>query len=156
MILICFFSAGIIIYTCQNEGDCQSEIGDSIDLFIAILLAVIMTSVMLVTTIASIVYISVSSVNAPTIRIVSTGNRPNMEIPSSCRSHAFVSHKWSTAQEKVHSLVRMMQIYLQGVRVWLDVDDLEDITKLEESVNKTAVFILFYSEGYFASVNFRR
>jgi len=50
----------------------------------------------------------------------------------------------------------MMQIYLQGVRVWLDVDDLEDITKLEESVNKTAVFILFYSEGYFASVNCRR
>jgi len=156
VVLICFFSTGIIIHVCQDDDSCQNQIGDSLNLLTATLLAVIMTSVMLVITVVSIGYITINSINVPTIRIVSTGNRPNIEIPNSCHNHAFLSHKWDTGQEKVHTLVRMMQLYLQGVRVWLDVDDLEDIRKLEETVEESAVFILFYTDGYFASVNCRR
>jgi len=156
VLLICFFSTGVIIHVCQDDDSCEMYIGDSIDLFMATLVAVIMTCVMLVTTALSIGYISINSVTAPTVRIVSTGNIPNMEIPSSCQNHVFLSHKWSTAQEKVHTLARMMQLYLQGVKLWLDVDDLQDIKKLEESVEQSAVFILFYTEGYFSSVNCRR
>jgi len=156
VLLICFFSTGVIIHVCQDDDSCEMYIGSSINSFMATLVAVIMTCVMLVTTTVSIAYISITSVTAPTVRIVSTGIRPNMEVPSSCQNHVFLSHKWSTGQEKVHTLARMMQLYLQGVKLWLDVDDLQDITKLEESVNETAVFILFYSEGYFASVNCRR
>jgi hypothetical protein len=40
--------------------------------------------------------------------------------------------------------------------VWLDVDELQDISKLEESVAESAVFILYYSGGYFRSKNCRR
>jgi hypothetical protein len=32
--------------------------------------------------------------------------------------------------------------------VWLDVDELQDISKLEESVAESVVFILYYSKGY--------
>ena len=156
VIIICFFSTGIMIHVCQDDDSCERYIGDSIDSFTATSIAVIMTSIMLVTTIVSIVYISINSIAAPTIRIISTGNIPNMEVPSTCQNHVFLSHKWSTCQEKVHTLVRMLQLYLQGVRVWLDVDDLEDIAKLEESVQESAVFCLFYTDGYFASTNCRR
>jgi len=156
VILICFFSTGIIIHSCQSDDSCQSQIEESFTLFKATLLAVIMNCVMLVTTVASVTYITVNSISAPTIRIVSTGNRPNIEIPSNCQNHAFASHKWSTGQEKVHSLVQMLQLYLPGVKVWLDVDDLENIANLKKLVNESAIFILFYTDGYFASANCRR
>ena len=50
----------------------------------------------------------------------------------------------------------MLQLYLQEIQVWLDIDDLEGVDQLEESVNVSAVFILFYTEGYFTSENYRR
>jgi len=156
VVLICFFSTGIVIHICQDDEMCKRQIGASINSFTATLIAVIMTCIMLATTMVSIGYITIHSINAPTIRVVSTDNRPNMEIPSCCQNHIFLSHKWETGQEKVHTLVRMMQLYLQGVKLWLDVDDLEDIARLEESVKESAVFTLFYTDGYFASVNCRR
>jgi len=156
VVLICLFSTGIIVNICQDDESCERFIGDSIGLRLATLIAVIMTLIMLGITLVSIGYITISSITAPAIRIFSTGNKPNIEIPSSCQNHAFLSHKWSSGQEKVHSLVRLMQCYLQGVKLWLDVDNLTDITKLEEAVNECAVFILFYTEGYFSSVNCRR
>ena len=56
----------------------------------------------------------------------------------------------------MQSLVQLMKIYLQGVRVWLNVDNTEDIKKLKELVNDCVVFSFFYTEGYFTSVNCRR
>jgi hypothetical protein len=47
-------------------------------------------------------------------------------------------------------------LFLPGLKVWLDVDELQDISKLEESVAESAVFILYYSKGYFKSKNCRR
>jgi len=154
--LICLFSTGIMIHVCQDSASCEKYVGESLSLFTATQIAVIITSVMMAATGASISYISANSINAPTIRLNSTGNRPNIEISNSCQNHVFLSHIWGTGKEKVHTLVRLMQIYLQGVKVWLDVDNLEDMTKLEKSVNESAVFILFYTEGYFASRNCRR
>ena len=40
--------------------------------------------------------------------------------------------------------------------VWLDVDNLYDMDKLEMSVMESEVFLLYYSEGYFRSKNCQR
>ena len=44
---------------------------------------------------------------------------------------------------------------LPGVLIWLDVVNLEDISKLEEYVDGSAVVLIFLSRGYFESKNCR-
>jgi len=60
---------------------------------------------------------------------------------------------WKSGQDKTHKIVRMMQQYLPGINIWLDVDSLTDISNLEESVAEAAQFVLFYSKDYFKSKN---
>ena len=56
---------------------------------------------------------------------------------------------------QTHALVRHLQLMLPGIRIWLDVDDLEDIGQVEEAVQAVAVVVIFLSAGYFASRNCR-
>ena len=50
-------------------------------------------------------------------------------------------------------IVRQLQLLLPGVRIWLDVDCLDDVGMLEESVQRSLTAIIFLSRGYFASKN---
>jgi hypothetical protein len=68
----------------------------------------------------------------------------------------FLSHVWATAQDQVAVIKRQLQALLPGVRVFLDVDDLEDVAGLEKCVQQSAVILLFLSRGYFKSRNCRR
>ena len=52
--------------------------------------------------------------------------------------------------------MRQLQLLLPGIRIWLDVVNLEDISKLELSVGDSAVVVIFLSKGYFASRNCRQ
>ena len=70
--------------------------------------------------------------------------------------HLFVSHVWKTGQDQTHTLVRQLQLMLPGIRIWLDVVNLDDIGKLEEVMANAAVMLIFLSSGYFASHNCRR
>ena len=130
--------------------------GSSFDSFKATALAVILTAAMLVALVLLIFIQSVNELKAPLVRLVSTGSTPRLIIPQECKYHIFVSHIWATGQDKVHKIVRMLKLYIQGVQIWLDVDVLENLSDLEECVKESALFILFYSEGYFKSVNCRR
>jgi len=47
-------------------------------------------------------------------------------------------------------------LLLPGIQIWLDVDNLDDVGRLEESVADAATFIIFLSAGYFESFNCRR
>ena len=49
--------------------------------------------------------------------------------------------------------MRQLQLLLPGVKIWLDVDCLDDVGKLEESVQESLTAIIFCSRGYFASKN---
>ena len=53
----------------------------------------------------------------------------------------FISHTWSTGQDQAAIIKRGLQLYLRksAPRIFLDVDDLEDISKLEDYVEQ--VFI---------------
>ena len=59
------------------------------------------------------------------------------------------------ARPDPHSRAQL-QLLLPGVRIWLDVDNLDDVGKLEESVADAVNFLVFLSAGYFKSYNCRR
>ena len=90
------------------------------------------------------------------VQLRNTGYPPNLEMPPTCRNHLFVSHVWSSGQDKAHAITRNLQLYLPGLKIWIDVDSLEDIDRLEEYIAESAVVLIFYTKGYFQSVNCRR
>ena len=156
--LILLFVLGIPIHQCSDETDdiCLKTIGRSFNSYRASLVALIVTISMLVIFAAFIVVVMVNYFSASVVRLVSSGEKPNLEMPADCQKHAFVSHIWSTGQDKTHKFVWMMQKYLPEINFWLDVNDLTDMDQLEQSVSEAAVFVIFYSGGYFRSRNCRR
>merc|ERR1740136_223235 len=158
ILLVCIFSLGIVIQLCDddNDGICKKTIGFSITSFKATLIAVVLTLVMLVITMISFVVVRINEISAPTICLAATGYVPNLELPKNKEYHAFLSHVWKSGQGKTHAIVRKLQLYIPGIKIWLDVDDLENISALEKSVANCSVLIIFYSEGYFQSKNCRR
>ena len=111
--------------------------------------AVVLTLAMLVITITSFVVVRINEINAPTIRLDATDYAPNLEIPKNKEYHAFLSHVWKSSQGKSHAIVRKLHLYIPRIQIWLDVDDLENISLLEKLVANCSVLIIFYGEGYF-------
>ena len=56
---------------------------------------------------------------------------PELKLETSQRYHLFLSHVWSSGQDQMATVKRELQLLLHGVRVFLDVDDLEEIGKLD-------------------------
>jgi hypothetical protein len=167
-LIISCFVLGIILKLCtddddmnqyddsENSGTCNRFIGLSLDSYKASILVVTLSLGMLLVTAGVIIMLAINKITAPTVRMVSSGDAPDLELPEHCNFHVFMSHVWGTGQAKTHAITRKLQLFLPGLKVWLDVDELDDISKLEESVAETAVFILYYSKGYFKSKNCRR
>ena len=65
----------------------------------------------------------------------------------------FLSHIWGSGQDQCATIKRQLCLLMPGVSIFLDVDDLESIDKLEEYVDATAVIMIFVSKGYFGSKN---
>ena len=162
MILLCCFVAGVILQLCNSDSNensinsCQKFVGLSLNHYKAsIVFFALMVSMLLITFLFSLVHIKNVMVT-PSIRLIGSGSKPNLELPKDYTSHAFVSHVWASGQAKTHAIVRKLSLLLPGTKFWLDVDDLTVMDELEKSVQKAAVFVLFYSEGYFRSTNCRR
>jgi len=90
------------------------------------------------------------------LRLVLTKQPPRLRLGENMNYHLFLSHVWSTAQDQVAVIKRMLQLLLPGVRVFLDVDDLDEIGNLEQHVQASQCVLLFLSRGYFESINCRR
>jgi hypothetical protein len=164
-LLICCFVMGIILQHCNEEqidiadegddGTCNRFVGFSLDSYRASLVVVLLTASMIVIAIVSLVITTMNTITAPTVRLKTLGHVPNLEMPKECNYHVFMSHVWATGKSKTHSISRKLQLLLPRLKVWLDVDSLKYIGKLEESVAESAVFVLYYSKGYFRSKNCR-
>eukprot|EP00964_Phaeocystis_antarctica_P090817 scaffold58161_cov58-Phaeocystis_antarctica.AAC.5 len=89
----------------------------------------------------------------PTFKLISTGNRPELELAEGHKWHLFLSHTWGTGQDQCATIKRHLCLLLTGVHVFLDVDDLEDYDALEEYVEQSALIMIFVSKGYFKSKN---
>jgi hypothetical protein len=164
-LLICCFTLGIVLKLCDAEqeedstnvkGTCYTFIGLSLDSYRASLAVVFLALSMLFFAICFIIILALNKIKAPKVRMVSSGYVPNLELPKHCNFHIFMSHVWGTGQARAHAITRKMQLFFPGLKVWLDVDELQDISKLEESIAESAVFVLFYSKHYFQSRNCRR
>ena len=70
--------------------------------------------------------------------------------------HLFISHSWDN-QDTAAVLKRQLQLLLPSCSIFLDVDDLEDIHKLEMHVRESAaMLVLLGSSKYFSSANCQR
>lgn len=162
MILLCCFVSGVILQICKGDptddstSSCQDFVGLSLNHYKAsFVFFALMVSMLFVTFIFSVIHM-INVVTSPSIRLVSSGFKPNLELPNDYTSHAFVSHVWASGQAKTHAIVRKLSLLLPGTKFWLDVDDLKALDELENSVREAAIFVLYYSEGYFRSTNCRR
>jgi len=90
------------------------------------------------------------------IRIRSSHKKPELVLYKGERFHLFNSHVWSTAQDAVATIKRQLQRFVPGIRIFLDVDDLESIADLETYVHESSVVLMFLSQGYFSSRNCMR
>jgi len=157
IILSLCFIFGIILHFCDGTGEaCELYIGRGFDSYNASLLVVLMTASMLTITLVILFIFTVNSINTPLVYVVSTGSKPNLELPEDCTFHAFFSHTWSSGKDKTHTAVRKMQLHSPGMRIWLDADELTHVDQLEQSVHSSAVVLIFYTQGYFRSTNCQR
>ena len=74
-------------------------------------------------------------------------------LDASKRHHIFLSHCWSSAQDQMRVIKQLLKEVLPGVRVFLDVDDLDNIARLEEEIRASLSVLIFVSRGYFESKN---
>ena len=75
----------------------------------------------------SLVAIISSEGRIQAIRVKLTGNAPELTLGQGQQYHLFNSHIWSTGQDAVATIKRQLQRLMLNVRVFLDVDDLENI-----------------------------
>jgi len=97
------------------------------------------------------VALAVSSLE--TIKLSRTRAAPLLSIRKEHRYHLFLSHVWSTGQDQVAVIKRQLLRMVHGLRIFLDVVDLEDIGALEKYVDESMVILVFLSHGYFCSRN---
>ena len=89
----------------------------------------------------------------PFIRLQSTGKEPELHLGEACTWHLFLSHIWGSGQDQNATIKRQLCLLLPDVSIFLDVDDLESIDKLEEYIAGSQLISLFCSKGYFKSRN---
>lgn len=70
--------------------------------------------------------------------------------------HMFLSHVWSSGQDQVRVIKERLKQLVPGISVFLDVDNLDDINRLEEYVEGSGCVLIFLSEGYLDSWNCMR
>ena len=70
--------------------------------------------------------------------------------------HLFLSHMCKWGQNQADALKSMLQVLLPTLRCFLDVDNLLDMTQLEQHVMQSDVVLVMLTQGYLASSNCRR
>ena len=67
--------------------------------------------------------------------------------------HLFLSHSWETAQDQVRVIKERLNQLVPGISTFLDVDDLDDVSRLEDYIGATQTVVVFLSGGYVTSKN---
>ncbi len=81
------------------------------------------------------------------------GKEPTLTLRDNHKYHLFLSHIWGSGQDQAAVIKRCIQLLLPSAVVFLDVDDLEEIGKLEWYIDASACVMIFLSKGYFLSRN---
>ena len=84
------------------------------------------------------------------------GCPPQLKLPPGCKWHLFLSHTWANGQDQCAKIKTGLRLCVRSMKVFLDVDDLEDLQFLERDVKATAVVLIFLTKSYFKSANCQR
>ena len=125
--LVCVFLGGAFIKLFSGDGADAND--DSVLTIVGTMVAFNFSVLVMFVTLAAIQF-STSSV-LPSVRLVANGRVPELKLGASHRYHLFLSHVWSSGQDQMATVKRELQLLLYGVSVFLDVDDLEEIGKLD-------------------------
>ena len=108
-----------------------------------------MMAILFVLTLATLWAARRSRLQEPVIiKLVSTGEAPILSLDEGKQYHCFISHVWATGQDQAAMIKRRLVAMMPpGLRVFLDVDDLEDISQLEVKIQETALVFLFLSKA---------
>ena len=80
-------------------------------------------------------YFIATSRAAKVFRLIETNEPPLLPLASGHVYHLFLSHIWGSGQDQVAVVKRQLQLYLPGVCVFLDIDDLDDIGGLDDMLS---------------------
>ena len=72
-------------------------------------------------------------------------------LPPAQRFHIFISHTWRSGQDQAAMLKSKLCQHVPGISIFLDMDDLTNISTISEDIEASAVFLAFLSHGYLAS-----
>ena len=70
--------------------------------------------------------------------------------------HLFISHVWRYGQDQAGTIKSTLRSLIPSCVTFLDVDDLEDIGKLESYIAASDVILIFLTDKYLSSMNCRR
>lgn len=76
------------------------------------------------------------------IRLVHDRSPPEITQQRNLIWHLFLSHSWRTGQYPAAIIKKELSMLLPGCRIFLDVDDLDDISKLEEYIRPQTPFFM--------------
>ena len=125
--LVCVFLGGAFIKLFSADADEDNE--DNVLKIVCIMVTFNLFVLVMFSTLAA--YQFSTSFVLPSVRFVATGQVPELGLHSGLSFHLFLSHIWSSGQDQMATVKRELQLLLYGVRVFLDVDDLEEIGQLD-------------------------
>ena len=76
---------------------------------------------------------------------------PEMVIDDGLEWHAFFSYVWNTGQDQCQLIKQQLLLLLPEARLFLDLDDLDDLSLIESHVADSQCVLLFLSRGFFHS-----
>ena len=126
-----------------TEEETQTLLGfDSPQQILAIIFIMAVTVVFFV--VAGLVQGLAADKRLKTLRIEG-GAMPELTLSKEHSYHLFLSHIWSSGQDQVAVVKRRLQQLMPGCSIFLDVDDLDDISKLGEYITVSADVLIFLS-----------
>ena len=130
-LLICCFTSGIVIKLCDESGafvdySCAYYTGLPGSYEATVLVGVLSITMLVVAVLVVAMNIATASAS-PTIRLVSSGREPALELSEGCEHDGFVSHVWSTGQDQAATIVRRLQMLLPGICLWLDIENMQSV-----------------------------
>ena len=78
-----------------------------------------------------------------------------MSVAAILSARPWVSSVWKTGQDSCRVIKQRLLEMILGVRIFLDVDDLEEIGDLEGYIMRSHTVLIYLSAGYSASKNVR-
>jgi len=101
--------------------------------------------------VASTLYQSYTHQDVSVLRLVDSHQPPELSLDSKRKWHLFLSHVWLSGQDQVGNIKNVLIRMMPGCKIFLDVDDLEEIGELANYVEASQSMLIFLSKGYFSN-----